>query len=71
MNMLDYAVLGGIAAALVCAALWILREKRRGKNSRCGCGCGRCAEKDCGERKKVAKKMIYYMIFIIIFLQIY
>jgi hypothetical protein len=43
MNLTDYLVLGGIAAAVIYVAVWIANRKKQEKS---GCG-GCCPQKDC------------------------
>jgi len=48
MSLLDYLVLGGIAAVIILIIMWIIRRKKRGEG---GCGyCpykGNCVNKSC------------------------
>lgn len=41
MNLIDYIVFVGLAVAVICVVVWIIRRKKR-----CGSGCGCCSYKD-------------------------
>ncbi len=48
MNIYDILILALVAAAVVCAALVIRRNRKKG---RCSCGCDGCGNTNCGMRK--------------------
>jgi hypothetical protein len=56
MGLIDYTVLGGVAAAVICAVFWLVRGKKKGRS-----GCGVCPyAKDCMKEKDCVNEKSSY-----------